>query len=104
MHALPLLLVCVVLAMSFHSDMNDDPIFDMIWAFACYLETVAILPQLWMMSKAGGEVEALTGHFIALTTLARVCSAYFWYLAFEEESLGCLMILGAHIFQLIMSV
>merc|ERR1719198_356145 len=77
-------LACLALAMFFHADLNHDVIFDRIWACACYLETAAMLPQLWMMSQAGGEVEALTSHFIALTTIARFFSLYFWFLAFED--------------------
>jgi len=102
---------CVVLAWCFHTNLNDEKVFDAIWACACYMETAAMLPQLWMMSKAGGELEALTSHFIALTTLARFFSFIFWYWAFEElahsdgaDSLGHYKwIIGAHLVQLVLA-
>jgi len=99
---------CALFAFFFHADLNHNPTFDFIWAFGCYLETVSMLPQLWMMAKAGGEVEALTSHFIALTTLARFFSLCFWYLAFEDGiglhgNYGEMMIIAAHVLQLILA-
>lgn len=101
-------LTCVLLGVVIHPNLNHDHIFDSVWASACYLETVAMLPQLWMMSKAGGEVESLTSHFVALMALARICSLAFWYLAFED-GIGMhgnpseMAIIGAHLIQLVLS-
>jgi len=101
-------LVCGVLALVFHANLNHNQLFDQIWAWACYVETAAMLPQLWMMSKAGGEVEALTSHFIALTTLARFFSLYFWYLAFGDGiglhgNYSEMAIIAAHLVQLVLA-
>jgi len=103
-----MVLGCVVFAVFFHADLNHDLVFDFIWACGCYLETVSMLPQLWMMARAGGEVEALTSHFIALTTAARFFSLYFWYLAFEDGiglfgNYSEMMIIAAHILQLVLA-
>merc|ERR1719359_402155 len=103
-----LTLMCGLLSLIFHANLNHNQLFDQIWACACYIETAAMLPQLWMMSKAGGEVEALTSHFIALTTLARVFSLWFWYLAFEDGiglygNYSEMAIIGAHLIQLALS-
>jgi len=103
-----IVLGCVVFALFFHADLNHDPVFDFIWACGCYLETVSMLPQLWMMARAGGEVEALTSHFIALTTVARFFSMSFWYLAFEDGiglygNYSEMMIIAAHILQLVLA-
>merc|ERR1719465_363017 len=109
MPALPgIMLLCVIAALFFHADLNKFTLFDQVWACACYLETAAMLPQLWMMSKAGGEVEALTSHFIALTTLARIFSLWFWYLAFEDGiglygNYSEMAIIGAHLLQLLLA-
>lgn len=102
------LLGCAILAVLFHADLNHNTMFDIIWAFACYLETAAMLPQLWMMAQAGGEVEALTSHFIALVTAARFFSLYFWFLAFEDGigffgNYSEMMIIAAHLVQLALS-
>lgn len=99
---------CAVLGIYFHADLNHNETFDAVWACACYIETAAMLPQLWMMSQAGGEVEALTSHFIALTTLSRFSSLYFWYLAFEDGigfhgNYSEMMIIAAHLLQLVLS-
>lgn len=110
MPGLPLICVfCIALASVFHGDLNHDKLFDGIWACACYMETAAMLPQLWMMSNAGGEVEALTSHFIALTTLSRFFSLSFWYLAFADGigfngNVSEMAIIGAHIVQLVLSL
>merc|ERR550514_56020 len=103
-----IVLGCVLFALFFHADLNHDVIFDCIWACGCYLETVSMLPQLWMMAQAGGEVEALTSHFIALTTAARFFSLSFWYLAFEDGiglhgNYSEMMIIAAHVVQLILA-
>jgi len=111
MPGLPFIVVaCVCCALFYHADLNRNVIYDRIWASACYIETAAMLPQLWMMAKAGGEVEALTSHFIALTTAARFCSLSFWYLAFESgisfDEAGNhseMVIIGAHLIQLLLA-
>merc|ERR1719263_1977154 len=101
-------LMCAALAVSLHATLNQNKIFDILWAFACYVETAAMLPQLWMMSCAGGEVESLTSHFVALTTVARFFSLYFWYLAFEDGiglygNYSEMMIIAAHVLQLVLA-
>jgi len=116
-----IVLACLCVAALAHNDLScvkceedDDsnPFYDIVWAFACNLEAAAIAPQLWMMSKAGGEVEALTGHFIMLTTLARFLSLSFWYLDCRDFVLSFfqhgayhpeLVIIAAHVLQLILS-
>merc|ERR1719379_1611038 len=50
---------CFILAVIVHPNLNRWPLFDILWTTGCYLETLAMLPQLWMLSKIG-EVEALT--------------------------------------------
>ena len=41
-------------------------VFDSIWMTAHTLETFALLPQLYMISKGSGNVETYTAHFVAL--------------------------------------
>merc|ERR1719146_221661 len=80
-----IILACVAISIFFHANLNQYPFFDTIWACACYLETAAMLPQLWMFSHVGVDTEAMTSHFVALTALARACSLFFWFLAFEPR-------------------
>jgi len=49
-----------VLAMIFHYKLS---FFELVWAFSIYLESVAIIPQLYLLQKTG-EVENLTSHYI----------------------------------------
>ena len=42
---------------------GDSDWMDVLWNFSIYLESVAILPQLWALRRYR-EVENLTGHYI----------------------------------------
>jgi len=80
----PALLGCILLAVFIHPDLDDRVLFDSLWASALYVDVVAMLPQLWMMSKVGREVEGLTGHYVAAITASRVSYFVFWYFGFVE--------------------
>ena len=45
-----------------HGNMNGRPIFDALWMAGLFINTIAVLPQLWLVTKTGGRVEALTSH------------------------------------------
>jgi len=80
----PVTIVCFIMAFLVHGDLNDSPLFDIVWMLSLNLDTVAMLPQLWSMAKVGGKVHALMGHFIACIFLSRVCSLVFWAMAYPE--------------------
>merc|ERR1719265_237218 len=61
LEVMPMLLFCFVIGVLLHPDLNDRVLFDTIWATALYIDVIAMIPQLWMMSKVGQAVEALTG-------------------------------------------
>ncbi|KAL3273236.1 hypothetical protein HHI36_014690 [Cryptolaemus montrouzieri] len=42
---------------------NEYTPFEVLWTFSIYLESVAILPQLFMVSKTG-EAESITSHYL----------------------------------------
>jgi len=101
---------CFILAVVAHPNLDRHPLFDILWTTGCYLETLAMLPQLWMLSKIGGEVEALTSHFVVLSALSRVCSLIFWYRGFAELqpphggfNFPGWGVMGAHVVQLLLS-
>ncbi|VEL32025.1 unnamed protein product [Protopolystoma xenopodis] len=49
------------------------------WTFSIYLEAVAILPQLYMISKTG-EAETITSHYLfALGFYRAISSASLFY-------------------------
>lgn len=77
---LPLMLLSSVL----HGDLNHNWYFDTVWTFSMYLDTVAMLPQLWLLVRKGGGVEALTSHYVALIFFSRFLTFAFWYTGFHE--------------------
>merc|ERR1719333_614728 len=100
---------CFILAVVIHPNLDRWPLFDILWTTGCYLETLSMLPQLWMLSKIG-EVDALHSHFVVLSVLARVCSLIFWYRGFAELvpahggfNFPGWGIMGAHVAQLLLS-
>jgi len=76
--------VMIVLAMVLRGNLNKSIFFDTTWTVGMYLDTIAMLPQYWMLVRKGGEVEALTSHFVALVVLSRACSLAFWYYGYKE--------------------
>jgi len=100
---------CFILAVMIHPNLDRWTFFDIMWTTGCYLETLSMLPQLWMLSKIG-EVEALASHFVVLSVLARVCSLVFWYRGFAELrpahggfNFSGWGVMGAHVAQLLLS-
>jgi len=109
----PLVPVCILLAVFIHGDMNRNPFFDVIWTTSLNLDTIAMLPQLWMLTKIGGEVEGMNSHFVVAMMVSRFCSAYFWFHGYEEignnsktgggeSNLAGKQIMLAHIIQLLL--
>jgi hypothetical protein len=68
-----LMIGCFVLALIFHPNLNAFMPADICWTFALYLESVAVLPQLFMFQR-DKRVEAFTTHFLAGQALSRVRS------------------------------
>jgi len=104
-----LVMGCFILAVVIHPNLDRRPLFDILWTTGCYLETLAMVPQLWMLSKIG-EVEALTSHFVVLSVLSRICSLIFWYRGFAELrpahggfNFAGWAVVGAHVMQLLLS-
>jgi ER lumen protein retaining receptor len=75
------LVACLCMAGLLHGDNNSSPLFDILWMASLFIGVLSVLPQLWLVSRAGGTMEALTGHWIAALTLSRVLSGYFMWVA-----------------------
>ena len=52
---------CVVLAVFIHGNLNDSFFFDSLWTCAMNIDTIAMLPQLWMLARIGGEAATSFG-------------------------------------------
>ena len=67
-----MVIACLVLALIFHPNLNAFMPADVCWTFALYLESVAVLPQLFMFHREK-RVEPFTTHFLAGQAASRVC-------------------------------
>lgn len=75
---------CTVLAYLIHPDLNNRPFFDILWSNSLYIDVLSTLPQLWMIGKLGGKIDALSAHYVALIAFSRAIDMIFWYYGFEE--------------------
>mmetsp|Transcript_19888 Transcript_19888/g.39662 ORF Transcript_19888/g.39662 Transcript_19888/m.39662 type:complete len:348 (+) Transcript_19888:378-1421(+) len=83
--ALFLAVPTLLLAMFIHPTLNKDWLSDVAWTYAMYLESVALVPQLFMFQKAvGGIVEMLTAHFVFALGLGRALEFIFWFHSYQE--------------------
>lgn len=77
----PILLLAVII----HPNLNSDWLSDVSWVFAAYLETVALIPQLYLFQKMqNGVVELLTAHFVAALGFGRLIELFFWLYSYKE--------------------
>merc|ERR1719359_2209034 len=100
-----------VLAALLHGNMNSRPIFDGLWMAGVFLSAVAVLPQLWLITRTGGRVEALTSHHIAAMAASRALAGIFMWHA--RSDITCVpivsdfnhaiwAILGAHLLHMVL--
>jgi len=79
--AVPVLLIAIFI----HPNLNSDFLSDVAWTYAMYLESVALIPQLFMFQKqTSGVVELLTAHFVAALGFGRVMEFCFWVYSYHE--------------------
>jgi len=82
--AWPFVLASLALAAVFHADMNSRPVFDTLWMTGLFAGVFAVLPQLWLIVRTGGVIQACTSHWIAMTALSRLLSGLFmWHARFD---------------------
>eukprot|EP00924_Labyrinthula_sp_SR-Ha-C_P002631 maker-scaffold_13-snap-gene-2.1-mRNA-1 protein AED:0.01 eAED:0.01 QI:60/1/1/1/1/1/2/434/292 len=94
---LVLIVPCLVLALIFHPNLNRNFFTDFAWTFAAYLETVAVLPQFYLLQKMNKAVESWISHFVFSMGLGRLFLAVFWLSSFTElENKRSKFILGGY--------
>lgn len=75
----------LILALLVHPNLNSDFLSDVAWTYSMYLESTALVPQLFMFQKqASGVVELLTAHFVAALGFGRVMEFLFWIYSHHE--------------------
>merc|ERR1719516_67538 len=64
---------------------HDFSPLEILWTFSIYLESVAILPQLFMVSKTG-EAETITSHYLFALGSYRALYILNWIYRYHFES------------------
>jgi len=77
-----LLLPCVVLSLIINHEFS---VMEILWTFSIYLESVAILPQLFMLSKTG-EAETITSHYLFSLGSYRALYILNWLYRYYSET------------------
>jgi hypothetical protein len=108
---LPLVSGAFALAVLLHGNMNNRPLFDTLWLASLFLSTIAVLPQLWLITRTGGRVEALMSHHIAAMAASSILSGVFMWHArnditcqpwFGEFNHTIFAILSAHLLHMVL--
>jgi len=74
---------CVALAFVLHPHFPEGEWYSFLWTSYLYFDVCSLLPQVVMMARSGGKVEAPIAHFVAATALRWVIDLWFWYFDFD---------------------
>ncbi|KAH7731973.1 ERD-2 protein [Aphelenchoides avenae] len=77
-----LLVPSLVLALLINHDFS---LMEILWTFSIYLESVAIMPQLFMLSRTG-SAETITAHYLFALGSYRALYILNWFYRFHVES------------------
>lgn len=76
-------------------------IMEVCWTFSIYLEAVAILPQLFMISKTG-EAESITSHYLFALGMYRALYILNWLYRYQYEGFYDVIAIAAGIVQTVL--
>lgn len=74
---------CCIMGLLLHPFFVQGFFYDVCWTISFYIDILALLPQVVMMSRGGGKVEAPICHFVAATAVSRLIDLWFWYFRFD---------------------
>jgi len=80
---------------------HEFEVLEILWTFSIYLESVAILPQLFMVSKTG-EAESITSHYLFALGAYRALYILNWIYRYYSEGFYDLIAIFAGIIQTIL--
>jgi len=80
---------------------HEFSVMEILWAFSIYLESVAILPQLFMVSKTG-EAESITSHYLFALGSYRALYIFNWMYRYYVESFSDMIAVVAGIVQTVL--
>lgn len=93
-----LLLPVTILALVLNHEFS---FMEILWTFSIYLEAVAILPQLFMVSKTG-EAESITSHYLFALGSYRALYIFNWIWRYYTEEYYDLIAIIAGIVQTVL--
>jgi len=76
-----LVLPCIALSLFLNHDFS---VLEILWTFSIYLEALAILPQLFMLSKTG-DAETITSHYLFALGMYRALYILNWIYRYHYE-------------------
>ena len=80
---------------------HDFSVMEILWTFSIYLESVAILPQLFMVSKTG-EAETITSHYLFALGSYRGLYILNWIFRYYYESFYDIIAIVAGVVQTVL--
>jgi len=80
---------------------HEFTIFEVLWTFSIYLEAVAILPQLFLVSKTG-EAETITSHYLFALGSYRALYLLNWIYRYYMEGFFDLIAIVAGVVQTVL--
>ena len=84
--SLPYILApCAILSLIFNYADNEAWFSEILWSFSIYLESVAILPQLFLLQRTG-EAETITTHYLFALGFYRALYIPNWIYRYATES------------------
>ena len=83
-HFMYLAVATGILALAVHPGLNNDFTTDTVWTWSFYLNSVAIFPQIFMFSKKGEKVEAMTSHFVAAQFISAILKLSFHIQVYDQ--------------------
>jgi len=82
--ALVIVVPCLVLAIIFHPSLNNNIFTDIAWTSALYIESLALLPQLYLLHKRQAPVRAMNADYIFMLSVSCTLSVIFWLASYAE--------------------
>jgi hypothetical protein len=79
---------CIFLAIVLHPNFKRGQWYSVTWSASFYIDTLALLPQVVMMQRGNGKVEAPIANFVAATAVSRSFDLSFWFNRLVNEGLG----------------
>lgn len=80
---------------------GTPPLLQVLWTLSIYLEAVAILPQLFLVSKTG-EAETITSHYLFCLGSYRALYIFNWVYRYYTEEFYDLIAIVAGIVQTVL--